>query len=153
MSPLPRAAFKDLRAAQLRSWERPSFRGQYRASKGASWPATTWASTICRGKLLPLEPAPWQITATLGATPGGYTGRPGRARKPYFTGVSRSYFKVAVGAVCCEPFSGQFACYLNEKFKIERQNEGRAISFRHFRALTEWRSNFVSLENRLTTGG
>jgi hypothetical protein len=31
----------------------------------------------------------------LGATPGGYTGKSGRAGKPYFTGLSRSCFKVA----------------------------------------------------------
>jgi hypothetical protein len=44
---------------------------------------------------LPLGPAPWQITSYLGATPGGYTGKPGRAKRPYFTGLSRSHFKVA----------------------------------------------------------
>jgi len=48
-----------------------------------------------QGELLPLEPQPWQITSTLGATPGGYTGKPGRAKRPYFTGLSRGYFKVA----------------------------------------------------------
>jgi hypothetical protein len=31
----------------------------------------------------------------LGATPWGYTGNPGRAKKPCFTGLSRSHFKVA----------------------------------------------------------
>jgi hypothetical protein len=36
-----------------------------------------------------------RLRATLGATPGGYTGNPGRTRKPYFAGVSRSHFKVA----------------------------------------------------------
>jgi hypothetical protein len=29
------------------------------------------------------------------ADPGGYTGKPGRAKRPYFTGLSRSHFKVA----------------------------------------------------------
>jgi hypothetical protein len=33
--------------------------------------------------------------AALGATPKGYTGKPGRAKRPYFTGLSRSHFMVA----------------------------------------------------------
>ena len=31
--------------------------------------------------------------------------------------------EMAVGAVCCEPLSRELACYLDEKFKIERQIE------------------------------
>jgi hypothetical protein len=38
---------------------------------------------------------PWQITTPLGATLRGYTGKSGRARSPYFTGLSRCHFKVA----------------------------------------------------------
>ena len=33
----------------------------------------------------------YQVVRTL----GGYTGKPGRAKSPYFTGLSRSCFKVA----------------------------------------------------------
>ena len=47
----------------------------------------------------------WQIGATLRATPGGYTGKSGRARKPYFTGISRSCFIVAVCVVRYKPVS------------------------------------------------
>ena len=73
----PKAAFKDLHAARLRSWERSSFRGQCRASKIALRQVLRRGfvaclnptSTICRGELLPLEPAPWQITGL----PWGYT--------------------------------------------------------------------------------
>jgi hypothetical protein len=36
-----------------------------------------------------------------------------------------------------------FACYLNEKFKIERQNEGRGNFFPSFRVLAEWASNLI----------
>src|ERR1700737_1469959 len=38
---------------------------------------------------------PWQIGATFGATPGGHTRSSWGAERPYFTGFSRSYFKVA----------------------------------------------------------
>ena len=41
------------------------------------------------------DPRRGRLRATLGATPGGYTGKPGRAKRPYFTGLSRSHFKVA----------------------------------------------------------
>ena len=44
---------------------------------------------------LPSTCPPWQIGATLGATPRGYSGNSGRAKRPYFTGLSRSCFKVA----------------------------------------------------------
>lgn len=36
-----------------------------------------------------------RLRATLGATPGGYTGKSGRAERPYFTGLSRSHSKVS----------------------------------------------------------
>ena len=71
------------RASENSSWGGPQ--------NEASWPASTRASTICRRELLPLGPAPWQITSN----PWGYTGKPGRAKRPYFTGLSRSHFKVA----------------------------------------------------------
>src|ERR1700726_4349532 len=32
------------------------------------------------------DPRHGRLRATLGATPGGYTGKPGRAKRPYFTG-------------------------------------------------------------------
>src|ERR1700730_4137414 len=38
---------------------------------------------------------PWQIGATFGATPGGHTRSSWGAERPYFTGLSRSHFKMA----------------------------------------------------------
>jgi orotate phosphoribosyltransferase-like protein len=60
---------------------------------------------------------------------------------------------VAVGAVCCEPLSRELACYLNEKFKIERQNEGKGSFLPSFPGFNRMGKSFVSLENWLTTGG
>src|SRR6202051_4778462 len=42
---------------------------------------------------------PWQIGATFGATPGGHTRSSWGAERPYFTGLSRSHFKVAAEAL------------------------------------------------------
>src|SRR6202035_5650292 len=49
------------RASENSSWGGPQ--------NDASWPAPTRASTICRRELLPLGPAPWEITSY----PWGYT--------------------------------------------------------------------------------
>ena len=40
--------------------------------------------------------------------------------------------EMAVGAVCCEPLSRGIRLLLNEKFKIERRNEGRGNFFPSF---------------------
>jgi hypothetical protein len=74
----PKAAFEDLRTARCALSRGRPFRSPCRASENSSWggpqndasrPASTRASTICRRELLPLGPAPWQITSY----PWGYT--------------------------------------------------------------------------------
>jgi hypothetical protein len=62
-----------------------------------SSPITTrFGSTACIARMgLPSMCRAWQIGATLGATPGGHTRSSWGAERPYFTGLSRSHFKVA----------------------------------------------------------
>src|ERR1700731_1992189 len=50
------------------------------------------------------DPRRGRLRATLGATPEGYTGKSGRAERPYFTGLSRSHFKVAEREGFSPPF-------------------------------------------------
>jgi hypothetical protein len=61
--------------------------------------------------------------------------------------------QLAVGAVCCEPFSRPLALLFDEKFKIERQNEGKGSFLPSFPGFNRMAKYFVSLENWLTTGG
>src|SRR5467141_3808092 len=76
---------------------------------------------------------------------GGLPGRSSRAARPAFArwalawqpslrnGLpSRTDCELAVGAVCCEPLSRGIRLLLNEKFKIERRNEGRGNFFPSF---------------------
>ena len=48
---------------------------------------------------------------------------------------------MAVGAVCCEPLSGKFACYSPKTQDMSVRLEALAISFRVFRGLIELGSN------------
>jgi hypothetical protein len=64
-----------------------------RARQAVSW-NEPWSVTHLL-RCLPSGRPSWQNGATLGATPRGYTGNSGRAEMPYFTGLSRSHFKVA----------------------------------------------------------
>ena len=53
------------------------------------------AISVLHRRSLATRRRPWQIGATFGATPEGHTRNSWRARNPYSTGFSRSYFKVA----------------------------------------------------------
>lgn len=79
--------------------------------------------------------------ATFGATPGGYTGKSGRARSPYFTGLSRSRFIVAER----EGFLGIFRKLLQD------QNLTKRYSLPHLRSPTSFEHTLGAMH--LLAGG